>query len=131
MDRRNFLKGTFGGIVGGGVILAASDADVAAFASGGTGIGQEMVSSHIPMAPVPMEGHILFNSKGDPVAVVTRIQWCRDPVDCTPIDSQRAVYVDGLPRVRLEATMFGTTYLKGYQGQFIMGQGAANGQGNR
>lgn len=121
MDRRSFIKGTFGGVAAGGLILAATPSDIAAFTSSGIEKGAEMVSTPLPMAPVPAEGHILFNSKGDPVAVITHIKWNRNPVDVSLAGDSYSTYMGGPPIVALEAVMYGTATLKGYQGQFIIG----------
>lgn len=71
MERRGFLRGLFGGIVGGGVIVAASDEEVARFASPLVA-DDPMVLEAPQIADVSCGDH-LYNERGELVAIVTNI----------------------------------------------------------
>jgi hypothetical protein len=72
MERRGFLAGLFGGIIGGGVIVSATDAEIARFTSP-LAVGDPIVSE-APSLMAVWCGHHLYNSAGEVVALVKNIQ---------------------------------------------------------
>lgn len=81
MDRRSFLKGTFGGIAAGGIIIAATDADIATFASV-TPEGKE-----VDIAPLLQPGawaqvnDYVYNERGHIIGLVKHVQFDRQMID--------------------------------------------------
>lgn len=78
MERRSFIKGVFGGVTAGGIILASGEDDIAAFVS--------QVQRNEPMVACPeplgvsqvAPGEMLFNHLGRPVAIIREVQWHAD-----------------------------------------------------
>lgn len=73
MDRRLFLQGVFGGVASAGLIVAANQSEIEAFASP-LKVGEPLVLDK----PIPAErtetvtaGEHLYNAKGEVVAIVS------------------------------------------------------------
>lgn len=93
MNRRGFLQGVFGGVTAAGVIVAASPADIAAFAS--PMVKDSPVLLDVPSVEPTSIGEHLYNDRGELVAVVRKIELRHRPIDVTTaFDSQR-IYVPG------------------------------------
>lgn len=105
-DRRRFLKGAFGGVTAAGLLIVGPD--VGAFAECVVP-GEDIVCSHLP--PAPFEGvdigNILFNYKGEPVAVITDIKYDIPQLDVTRYGSFQREFVPGAPNITLRATVRG------------------------
>lgn len=100
MDRRSFLRGTFGGVVAGGIIVAASDAEIAKFASG------VIPETPIDLSPKPNDevwaqmGEWVYNHKGQIIGVVNDIEVSDKPVGITSFANPHSeVMMSGLKRV--------------------------------
>ncbi len=95
MDRRSFLKGTFGGVVAGGVIVVATDADIKAFATNlpPDSVVQTAVTG--PATPMPELGHIVFDSEHRPLGVISRTDVSCEKLDATPFGSPYRLYRAG------------------------------------
>lgn len=64
MERRDFIKGIFGGIVGSSVIVQATDAEIAKFATG-VKEGDPVVSSKFDTNATQMsEGEFVYDKNG-------------------------------------------------------------------
>ncbi len=68
IERRGFLGGLFGGLVGSGVLVLASDHDIERFS---VPLGEPLTVS-APAPPVGC-GDNLYNARGELVAVVTNL----------------------------------------------------------
>lgn len=83
MDRRSFLRGTFGGVAAGGILIAAADTDLAAFAAS-TQVGTPVEAAGPPEGiQAPLIGHVVFNSDHQPFGVISKVNYHRYPVDAT------------------------------------------------
>src|SRR6187431_1514404 len=71
LDRRGFLKGLIGGVTAAGVVVAASQTEIAAF---GSALAKD---APIVLTPSPAEGslvgHHLYNKRGEIVAIITDV----------------------------------------------------------
>src|SRR4051812_11277787 len=111
MDRRNFIKGTFGGIVAGGVIVAATDADIATFAS------NNRVDSPVDVNPQPellqpegvRYGEVLYNINGQPVGIVRSINFHREHTDISRAGDTYATLAPGLGNLTYDVVAIGYT----------------------
>lgn len=74
MERRSFLKGVFGGVAAGGLIIQASSSDVSEFASG-VEKGAPLVSAFqkTDLSPMPEPGEFVYNHQGVILGVISRI----------------------------------------------------------
>lgn len=109
MDRRSFLKGTFGGVsAAGALILTATPADVAKFATE-TPLGTPVASSTLQTKEfgLPDYGEFVFNSQGMPIGVVTSINMYQDSVDVTMSHHENRQYMPGLKRIELSVSVIG------------------------
>lgn len=82
MNRRGFLHGLFGGVAAGGVIVTASDEEIARF-SRELAAYNPVVVDPTPPAPLPANGEHLYNGRGELVAVVRDLRMSPDGVDIT------------------------------------------------
>lgn len=83
MDRRNFLKGTFGGVAAGGIIIAAGIPDTQAFVEQ-VKIGDPVAAALAPTDTTwPGIGQMVYNHLGQPVGVVSNFQLNVEPIDVT------------------------------------------------
>lgn len=89
MDRRNFLLGTFGGVVGAGLLVKASDADINEFALTKKE-GDQIGLANPPTSVLSELGQIVFNHLGLPIGVITEIK--RECLDVTGLDDQWRKY---------------------------------------
>lgn len=99
MDRRSFLRGTFGGVVAGGVIVTASDADILKFA---TTIKPDMPVDLNPQYEAhawARFGEIVLNSKGQPIGVIRNIEANTDPVSIQSFGSEFTTHIPGVKNV--------------------------------
>lgn len=71
MERRGFIRGLFGGIVGSGIVVTASPEEIAQFASP-LSAGAPIVAEAPDVMPVGCGDH-LYNDRGELVAIVTHI----------------------------------------------------------
>lgn len=101
MERRGFLKGLFGGVAAGGLIVAAKPEEIAAFA-GGVQPG-DAVAVQVPSAVDLQAGSPLYNGKGELVAHVRTINVRREMEDVTPRGATNTHFIPGLVSVVLEA----------------------------
>jgi hypothetical protein len=113
MNRRGFLQGVFGGVTAGGLIVAASPADIAAFSS-------PLVKDAPLLLDVPAEasthigGH-LYNERGQCVAIIRRIDRFSNPVDVTTAFDGHTIYLPGVPRFDIYAQGIGELRWDGSQ----------------
>lgn len=107
MERRKFLKGVLGGVVAGGIIVSATDADIMAFTNQGVGVGDQLEAASPLANPIIDLGHMLFNSDGQPVAVIESIERQLGHTDVTQIDSITTHRMPGLHKIVLTAVVMG------------------------
>ena len=101
MNRRGFLQGVFGGVTAAGVIVSASPADIAAFAS--PMVKDAPVLLDVP-APIPTSiGEHLYNEQGQCVAVIRSIDIHQDAIDVSMWGDSQMRYVPGLRRIDIHA----------------------------
>lgn len=107
MERRSFLKGVFGGVTAAGVVVAASQAEIAAFAS--PLVKDAPIVLDVPSAnPAIGAGEHLYNASGDLVAVVRSVSFHVDKIDVTSFGDTNSVYVHkGPPRFDIHAEGIG------------------------
>lgn len=113
MDRRSFLKGAFGGVVAGGLILQATDAEVAAFANPLK--RDEPLIVDTPAQPntdgFPIVGKHLYNEHGEMVALVTEVVVTNNVIDVTTLrDSYRVFQPQGPMRLDIRAVGINSKY---------------------
>lgn len=105
MDRRGFLKGTFGGVAAGGLIIAAAPLDVVEFV--------EKVKKGDPMGvaiphTMPGIGHAVFDSVGHAIGVIEDIDRGISVADVSRAgDPYRTVQPYGHPRVIYKVVAYG------------------------
>lgn len=99
MDRRNFLKGTFGGLAAGGIIISATDADVALFASKAKPQDPVDLSLQLETHAWARLGELLYNERHQPVGIIREIQSNQSPVDITGAGEQYRTVMPGLRNV--------------------------------
>lgn len=115
MDRRDFLKGTFGGLAAGGIVIASSTADIAAFASEvpiGAPVG---LNSNVgPFTQLAQYGDMVYNAKGQPIGVIRDIRVRRNMEDISSVtDSYQRIVPVG--QSLIEYTMVaGAGYVSQY-----------------
>lgn len=125
MDRRRFLGGVFGGVAASGLIIKATGDDIAQFANG-LEVGAPMMSGAVDTQggpPCAYPGELLFNHKGQPVAVVESIR-----IDVEPIgyagNSGFTEYVPGLRTIRITAVTSGPSNARFHRTYFSGGHNA-------
>lgn len=112
MDRRGFLKGTFGGVTSAGILIAAGDTDLDAFAK------ESKVGEVMGVAPLPIDieqmaiGRLLYDNKGNIVAVVQQINHYLSAHDASGWGDSASTYMRGLSNVRIIATAYGPGYMR-------------------
>lgn len=113
MDRRNFLKGAFGGVTAAGLIVAATPAEVEAFASGLKPDQTLVVPESVPVPTVlPEIGEMLFNHKGEPVAILSRLHMDRDMISIGADRNGFEAFAPGAMRIKMEAIAHGPVWTK-------------------
>lgn len=111
MDRRSFLRGTFGGVAAGGILIAAADTDLAAFAAA-TRPGTPLEAVGPPEGPVlPQLGHVVFNSDHQPIGVIERMDFDYDKQDVTPSNAPYRLYAPGMLRATASVVIYGNVNL--------------------
>jgi len=94
INRRSFLKGAFGGVVAGGMILRATEADIAAFAMPLK--HNEPLLVDIPPTSnkegFPIVGKHLYNEHGEMVAMVTEVVVSSNHMDITSWNDSYQVF---------------------------------------
>lgn len=104
MDRRGFLRGTFGGVVAGGVIVAAGIPDTQAF------IEQVKVGDPIAAAatspPIFPDDWMVYNRQGQPIGTIHDYRVEHDPIEIDPSNGYRN-YVRGPMRGTMTVKTFG------------------------
>ncbi len=107
MERRGFLQGLFGGIVGGGIVVAAKPEEVAAFA-GPLVKDQPLTLDPAPKPTVvPAAGEHLYNAKGELVAIVTEVKLHTQRIDVTSAWDTNRTYIQGPQHIELRAECVG------------------------
>lgn len=117
MDRRSFLRGTFGGVTASGLVLAGSLNDIELFASD-TKPGEALVISPVPGVmdpPIPAAigysgdiGMLVFNHKGEPLGVIDRVDVCRSHIETTMAGDMFKSYTNSGPsRIKFTVTGYG------------------------
>ncbi len=103
-DRRGFLRGLFGGVAAGGLIVSATPREIEAFTAPMTK-GQPLLIDKPPVSAVPIySGLHLYNAEGEVVAYVTQITATNQMVDVTSYyDVAHQFCVDGPPRIEIRA----------------------------
>ncbi len=101
--RRGFLKGVFGGITAAGLVVLASEADVAAFARVGTGAPVAVAAAPVWDGVVPGFGDTLYDAHGRKVAIVTGLRQRSVPIEVTAFGEANQVYVAGATDLIIEA----------------------------
>jgi len=109
MDRRNFLKGTFGGVCAAGVIVAASPTEVAAFAPQ-TAIPISLLSSKPEESQEEIDiGLIVYNHKGQPIGVIERFEyntgfsWDSDFIHYVPGPTRMTIVAQGFANIKFNS----------------------------
>jgi hypothetical protein len=100
MERRGFLKGLIGGITSTGLIVQATQDEIAAFAD------PLAKPAPVVVAPAPMAddgtvdlGTELFNKKGELVAIITGVEIeTSPPIEITSFGASNRRVVQGLER---------------------------------
>jgi hypothetical protein len=112
MERRDFLKGVFGGVTAAGVVIAAEPAVVSAFASAVE--AQAPVHIGVPRGPFGLVGvgELLYNGRGEVVAVVKDVRAHRTHVDATVFGGSSVIYVPGPFHVEIVATAQGPAMMR-------------------
>jgi hypothetical protein len=105
MNRRGFLQGVFGGVTAAGVIVAASPAEVEAFASP-LARQTPLVVEH-PSVQFAHLGEFLYNARGECVAAITRLDIVRESFDATAFGDNNKVLVPGLQHIEICARGIG------------------------
>jgi hypothetical protein len=115
IERRGFLKGLFGGVTSAGLIIAATPKEIEAFAA-----------PLVKDAPVTLlqepprwrngpstTGEILYNDRGEAVAIITDIQATRD-IDRYDFGSGWQVAMPGLMPgpLRIDVRAVGIGYIQ-------------------
>lgn len=100
MDRRSFLKGTFGGVVAGGVIVAATDADIKAFATHITPDMPMDVSPQYEAHAWARFGEVVYNERRQPIGIVRNIEVNNNPISVQSFDSGFVQFMPGLKNVQ-------------------------------
>ena len=100
------LTGTLGEPVAGGVVVRASDAEVAAFASPG-GRGAPVVAQYQPRpgtsaVPDGFATEILYNRHGEPVVYVSGVALECPRVEVTSFRDTERQFFDGPPELRVD-----------------------------
>lgn len=82
MERRNFIKGVFGGVAAGALIVNASDAEVLEFANP-LKIGDPIQTAVTPNRGDLMvrSGEVVFNSEGKIIGVITDVRVSTQYID--------------------------------------------------
>ena len=111
MERRNFLKGLFGGVTAAGLVVMAKPEEIKAFASPLKRDAPVMIAAPQPVKHVSRTlniapGQMLFDSAGKPVAVVQSLDLTRGVVDTTTFGSN-STYLQGIPSLTLTAVVYG------------------------
>lgn len=108
MERRNFLKGVFGGVTAGGILLRTPEPET--FAG--------ILAPETPLIVAPNDyfagvdlGHILFNQDGKPVAVITEIATEMSRVDMNRAGDNWTTFAPGYPTVTIRAVCRGPVKL--------------------
>lgn len=112
MERRGFLKGLFGGITSAGVLIAASPAEIEAFAS--PLVKDAPVILDVPPKVMVEPGEHLYNAKGELVAIVTQITSKMEPEDVTLAGDSQRVYQPGRTLFELQAVCVGIIHWDGH-----------------
>lgn len=124
MDRRRFLGGVFGGVAASGLIIKATGEDIAQFTNG-LEVGAPVMSGAVDTQgpPYAYPGELLFNHKGQPVAVVESVR-----IDMEPIGYAGASgfmeYSPGLRTVRITAVSSGPSNVRSHHTHFSGGHNA-------
>jgi len=105
MDRRGFLKGVFGGVTAAGVIVAASPADIAAFAS--PLVREAPVVLDVPTKAPAESGEHLYNAAGELVAIIDSFNIRRQTIDVTMAGDLNRVYLPGRLDIDIHARWVG------------------------
>lgn len=124
MDRRSFLRGTFGGVTASGLVLAGSLNDIELFASD-TKPGEKLIISPVPEVmnpPMPAAigyggdvGLMVFNHKGEPLGIIDSVYISHPTVDVTPMgDSVQHFIRSGSSVVKFTVTGYGPAAAKVY-----------------
>lgn len=105
MDRRGFLKGVFGGVAAGGVIVAASPEQIEAFASP---LAKEAPLALSPVVTqrqtsLPSSGQHLYNEHGELVAIVTEMTITKPVERWDSLDGSSGWMTSGLIHVDIRA----------------------------
>ncbi len=94
LGRRSFLKGAFGGVVTGGLIVQATNADVAMFAHALK--PDEPLMLDTPPTPnkdgFPIVGKHLYNEHGEIVAMVTEVVVSSNHMDISSFHDTHQVF---------------------------------------
>lgn len=109
MDRRGFLKGTFGGIIAGGALIQATDSDIAVFANG-LQPGAPVASASCPLGfsdePHLEVGQILYDHRGLAMAVVREIKSRRERMHIGGASDSYSNFVPGITYVDIIAVPY-------------------------
>jgi hypothetical protein len=101
VERRNFLKGVFGGVTAAGLIVTAGPSEIAAFASPLVRDAPIVLDASPVSTVKPYEN--LYNSRGELVAIVRRVDISREMIDVTQYDMTSQMYIQGQRHITIEA----------------------------
>lgn len=106
MERRGFLKGLFGGVTSAGLVIAASQSDIEAFASPLVR-DAPLLLDRPAVAPARCGEH-LYNASGELVAIITELTLTRDPIEVTHAWDDKTMYVPGRLEIAIRAVGVGS-----------------------
>lgn len=116
MDRRNFLKGTFGGVAAGGIVIAAGLPDTQAFVEQ-VKIGDPVAAAITPIgAEWPNIGEVVFNHLGQPIGVVSRWESYVEKIDVTSAQDTYHSHIAGRRTTKFEVVTTSPAPMLGYGG---------------
>lgn len=111
MDRRGFLRGTFGGVMAGGILLKLDD-DAKQTASI-IRLEETLITSPEVGRPVVIQGcyepgNMVFDFYGNPVGIITSINHRHTEIDVTHAGSARRQVISGPMQVTAEILISGS-----------------------
>ena len=123
MDRRNFLRGTFGGVMAGGILLNLDGKPEDAAAT--------LVKDE-PMVTLPEEvavaphgefihpGAVVFDFLGKPIGVITEMAIDHDAMDITGVHDANRRFLAGATRVHARVLTSGYTTFDFKTGKLVL-----------
>lgn len=114
MDRRGFLKGAFGGVAAGGIVIAAAGADIEAFVSKvkkGDAVGAA-ATTNSGSCTLPSAGEFVFNHNGLPIGIVEGYTSSSCIIDASSFGDTHSQLISGIGTVKMSVMVAGGTTIK-------------------